>query len=126
MQHVYTGRDELDAHFVKGLLLQQGIVSVVQGGALQETWGGLNLTDEALPSVWVEDADVERAKPIIEEYKQRDQADAALEVGNDGERDPIPPRPTWTCAQCGEKVEEQFTQCWHCGHPRPAGGAALA
>lgn len=126
MQHVYTGRDELDAHFVKGLLLQQGIVSVVQGGALQETWGGLNLTDEALPSVWVEDADVERARPIIEEYKQRDRADAQLELGNDGERDPIPPRPTWTCAHCGEKVEEQFTQCWHCGHPRPAGGAALA
>jgi hypothetical protein len=126
MQHVYTGRDELDAHFVKGLLLQQGIVSVVEGGALQETWGGLNLTDKALPSVWVDDADVERARPIIEEYKQRDQADAELEVGNDGERDPIPPRPTWACAHCGEKVEEQFTQCWHCGHPKPAGGAALA
>jgi predicted nucleic-acid-binding Zn-ribbon protein len=21
----------------------------------------------------------------------------------------------WRCPQCGEKVEEQFTECWNCG-----------
>ena len=120
MQQVYTGRDEMDANFLKGLLVEEGIEAIVQGEALQETWGDLNLTAKSLPSVWVPDEDVSRAAPIVEEYRRRDAADAAT-----GEP---PARATWTCANCGEKVEEQFTQCWHCGHARPAGntGTALA
>jgi hypothetical protein len=122
MQHVYTARDALDANFLKGLLEQEGINSVVQGEPLQETWGNLPLSDESLPSVWVAEQDVPKALPIVEDYKRRDQADAAL--------DELPPRPTWTCPNCGQNVEEQFTQCWHCGHNRPAagpaGGTALA
>lgn len=114
MRHVYTARDAMDAHFVKGLLAQEGIPAVVQGEALQEAWGNLPLTPESLPSVWVAEADVAAATPVIEEYKRRDEADATV--------DEPPPRPTWTCPQCGEKVEEQFTQCWHCGHQRPAAG----
>ena len=120
MQHVYTARDAMDAHFVKGLLEQEGIEAVVQGEALQETWSNLPLSAESLPTVHVvNDADVERAAPVIEEYRRRDQADArvgvdATEVAAD--------RPKWKCAQCGEMVEEQFTDCWHCGHPRPQGG----
>ena len=58
MQHVYTARDSLDANFLKGLLEQEGINSVVQGEPLQETWGSLPLTDESLPSVWVSAQDV--------------------------------------------------------------------
>ena len=119
MQHVYTARDSMDAHFMKGLLEQEGINAVVQGEALQETWGDLPLTSESLPSVWVPDQDVDKALPIIDEYKRRDEADAAT-----GEP---PARPTWACPNCGQRVEEQFTQCWHCGHSRPgAAGPALA
>ena len=116
MQHVYTARDALDANFLKGLLEQEGINSVVQGEPLQETWGNLPLSDEYLPSVWVADADAPKALPIVEDYKRRKQADAAV--------DELAPRPTWTCSNCGEKVEEQFTRCWHCGHNRPAAGPA--
>lgn len=119
MKHVYTARDPMDAHFVMGLLQQQGIEAIVQGEALQEAWGGLNLTAETLPSVWVAEADVARAAPLIEDYKRRDRADAELETGNDGEKDPIPARPKWKCGNCGEMVEEQFDRCWHCGHARP-------
>jgi len=112
----------MDAHFVKGLLQQEGIEAIVQGEALEETWGDLPLSPKALPSVWVPDDDVPKAAPIIEEYKRRDEADA--ETGEP------PARATWTCPNCGEKVEEQFTRCWHCGHNRPAagpaGGTALA
>jgi hypothetical protein len=25
----------------------------------------------------------------------------------------------WTCQKCGEKIEDQFDSCWHCGTPRP-------
>ena len=128
MQHVYTARDAMEAHFVKGLLEAEGIKASVQGEALQETWGNLPLSAENLPSVHVmDDADALRAIPVIEEYRKRDQADAALEVGQRlATTDPIPARPTWKCPNCGEAVEEQFTACWHCGHGRPAENTALA
>src|SRR4051794_1414390 len=94
MKQVYTARDEMDAYFVKGLLDEEGIRAIVQGEALQETWGNLPLTPKSLPSVWVPQADVAQATPIIEEYKRRDQLDAAV--------DDLPSKPTWTCPQCGE------------------------
>ena len=115
MQQVYTARDAMEAHFVKGLLEAEEIAAVVQGEALEETWGDLPLSGKALPSVWVPDEQVAKALPIIDEHRRRDIADAVT-----GEP---PARPTWVCPQCGERVEEQFTQCWHCGHARPAGPA---
>ncbi len=36
----------------------------------------------------------------------------------------IPPRETppaaepWSCAQCKESIDGQFTECWSCGAPR--------
>ena len=119
MQHVYTARDEMDANFVQGLLRQEGIQAVVQGQSLGTAWGTLPLSAESLPTVWVEDKDVERARPIIEAYRQTDRANADEAVAE-------APRATWTCPQCGEKVEEQFTQCWKCGHNRPASPVAEA
>jgi len=119
MQHVYTARDEMDANFVKGLLNQQGIQAIVQGQSLGEVWGSLPLSAESLPTVWVPDGDLARAMPVVEEYRRTDEANAV----DDAER----PRSTWTCPNCGEKVEEQFTQCWKCGHNRPEGeGGAVA
>lgn len=122
MQHLYTARDAMDANFLRGLLEQEGIRAVVQGEALQETWGNLNLTSESLPTVWVDDVDVARALPLVEDYKRRDAADANLP--EDAE---IAEKPTWICSNCGRKCEEQFDRCWHCGHARkPGASGAIA
>lgn len=114
MQHVYTARDEMDANFVQGLLQREGIEAVIQGQSLGEVWGNLPLSSESLPSVWVDDGDVERARPVVEAYRRTDHANADEATGG-------PSRVTWACPNCGERVEEQFTQCWKCGHQRPAG-----
>src|SRR4051794_13512778 len=124
MQHVYTARDAMDANFLRGLLEQEGLRAVVQGEALEETWGDLNLSPEALPSVWVDDSDVARAVPIVDEYRKRDASDAnvsdeAIEAAADA-------RPKWLCHNCGRMIEEQFTHCWHCGHERKPGASAIA
>ena len=120
MQPVYTARDEMDAAFVQGLLRQEGINAVVQGQQLGEVWGTLPLSAKSLPAVWVDANDVERAAPVIEAYRQTDRANADEAVAEQ-------PRATWTCPNCGERVEVQFTQCWKCGHNRPADtGGALA
>ena len=119
MQHVYTARDEMDANFVQGLLRQEGIQAVVQGQSLGTTWGTLPLSAESLPTVWVEDGDVARALPVIEAYRKTDEANADDAVADRA-------RSTWTCPQCGERVEEQFTQCWKCGQTRPESPGAEA
>jgi hypothetical protein len=115
MRHVYTGRDEMDAHFVKGLLEAEGIEASVMGENLVNAVGTLPLSDNSLPSVWVADADESRAVVIVEKYRQVDalNADDADDVQEDT------PRPTWKCVNCGQAVEQQFTNCWKCGHARP-------
>ncbi len=30
--------------------------------------------------------------------------------------DGSPPGDGWTCPNCGEKIEADFTTCWQCGH----------
>src|SRR5687768_4904637 len=119
MKHVYTGRDEMDANFVRGLLEQAGIEAVVQGGALEGAWSTLPLSAQSLPSVFVKtDEDVARAAPILDQYRKVDRANA-----NEPEDADRPPQPAWQCPRCGEKLEGQFVQCWKCGTNRPAGAA---
>jgi ribosomal protein L37AE/L43A len=113
MQHVYTARDQMDAHFLKGILEREGIVSVVQGEMLEGAWGTMPVSSESLPSIWVNEADVGKAQPIIAEYQSREVRNAkGVEA---------PPRATWKCPKCGEEVEEQFDTCWNCGTERPEG-----
>jgi rubrerythrin len=114
MQHVYTARDQMDAHFLRGLLEREGILSVVQGEMLEGAWGTMPVSSESRPSVWVNEADVARSQPIVAEYQSREQRNAR---GAEA-----PPRVTWKCPKCGEAVEEQFDTCWNCGTERPEDG----
>lgn len=102
----------MDAHFVKGLLEQEGIEAVVTGENLEAVWATLPLSATSPPGVYVPDEDEERAVQIVRDYRQVDRANAQETVED-------APRPTWKCANCGEAVEEQFTECWKCGHARP-------
>jgi hypothetical protein len=117
MKEIYSARDSMEAHFLKGLLEGQGIAANVQGEALSQVLGELPLTQNSLPTVWVADEDVTRALPIVEELRQRDRRDADLP----DDQDPVPTS-TWTCPKCGERVEQQFTDCWKCGTARPGLG----
>jgi rubrerythrin len=118
MQQVYSARDDMDANFLKGLLEQEGIACVIQGQMLEGTWGTMPVTSNSLPSVWVDEADLARAEPIVAEYVEHERQHA--QVGE------TPPRPTWKCPACGEAVEEQFDQCWNCGADKPASSASAA
>jgi Putative prokaryotic signal transducing protein len=118
MRHVYTGRDEMDAHFVKGLLQQEGIEASVVGENLLNAVGTLPISDKSLPCVYVNEPDEERASLIVRDYQQVDRVNAEEAVED-------APRPTWKCANCGEAVEEQFSECWNCGHARPESGQTV-
>jgi hypothetical protein len=91
---------------VKGFLDEQGIESVVQGAGLQQIIGEIPMTPESLPTIWVREEDVERALTAIAGFK----ADA---------KPAQPAADPWTCPECGEEIEPQFTECWNCGESRP-------
>lgn len=115
MRHVYTARDTMDAHFLKDLLEQEDIRAVVQGESLESgAFGSLPLSAQSTPTVWVAPEDEGRAVEIVAKYRSVDRAnaDASEQLG-----------PTWTCPNCGEQVEQQFTECWKCGQPRPESSA---
>lgn len=105
MIRVYGARDGAEAQFVKGLLEAEGIMAMVQGAELQVMASELPFNATALPSVWVDETDAERARQIVDEMRHG--GPAALN-----------PQPSWTCANCGTELEGQFTQCWKCGTVR--------
>ena len=57
--------------------------------------------DQALPEVWVEDAeDFDRALALLESWRRL-------------------PHRIWACTNCLEIVEGPFDQCWNCGANMP-------
>ncbi len=106
MQQVYSSRDLAEAHFVKGLLDMEEIPATIQSGPLQAVLGSIPASPETLPSVWVDDSDVDRAMEIINEMKHGGLAATQAKL-------------TWTCPKCAEVMEGQFSRCWQCGTSRP-------
>jgi len=71
MLQLYSARDSMDAHFLQGLLAEEGIEAVIQGEALEEVWGDLPLSQRTVPTLWINESDLARANPIVEEYERR-------------------------------------------------------
>ena len=67
MPTVYTAQNSVDAHIIKGLLLQHGISATVNGEFLQGGIGELPLV--GLITVSVSERDFETASRIIEDYE---------------------------------------------------------
>ncbi len=116
MQKLYTGRDSMEAHFVCSLLEAEGIRASVLGEILGMARGDLPLTQETLPSVWVNVEDLDRAATVLARVLKHSP--------------PEPPVPTtlesWTCPACCEVIEGQFAVCWNCQTPRPNGDSRNA
>ncbi|MDZ7638718.1 MAG: DUF2007 domain-containing protein [Bryobacterales bacterium] len=109
MRQVYEAFTPMEAHFLLGLLESNGVVSEVRGEALYGIRGGVPAATETLPTLWVlDDEDYDKARAVVEAYDRRDALPASLAAGD------------WLCAQCGERVEGQFTSCWNCGAENPA------
>lgn len=105
MKRVYQSSDYYSAQLVKSHLQDNDIEATVTGELLLGAIG--EIPANSYPSVWVtDDQDYERARQLIEEF----------ELGKSGlQADDV----SWTCPQCGERIEPQFNQCWNCGATRP-------
>ncbi|MGH8619886.1 MAG: DUF2007 domain-containing protein [Burkholderiales bacterium] len=107
MRLLYHARHVADAHFIKNLLEEEGIAAIVRGEFLAS---GIGELPADVLSVWiVNDAQLEKAETLL-----RDLARGRMAAG----------RTPWNCANCGERLEAQFTECWSCGTARPNEPAA--
>ncbi len=68
MQPIYTARDILEAHILKGYLQQRGIETHVSGFYLQGGIGELPVGGTV--QLWVADEDVKNALAALDEYDQ--------------------------------------------------------
>lgn len=106
MKRVYIAKHPTEAYMVKNFLETEGIASEVRGAALFGTLGGVPITEETLPSVWIiEDNQSERAIDFISRYEKGQGPPEAMGL-------------PWKCIKCGEIMEPQFTSCWRCGTDR--------
>jgi len=83
---------------VRATLASAGIDCVVKHRDLRPLAGPVPFV-ECWPEVWVlDEAQADEAEALV-----RDTTTAPSSSGD-----------TWTCGQCGQLLERQFTSCWNC------------
>ena len=103
MKLIHTAKHPAEAHLVRGMLEADGIRAIVRGDQLYGAYGELPV----LPTVWILDDTLARhADRLVRDFLL---GAAARRFAHE----------RWTCAQCGENLEGQFTDCWNCGAARP-------
>jgi hypothetical protein len=113
----YNAASNLEAHFVCGLLQDAGIQAVVIEDVSQVgVWLGGTVAEIHKPQVWIERADIERARPVLTDYERRN---AERRVAERVERAAGPPVEV-VCEECGKRSEFPAAQkgttqnCPHC------------
>jgi len=96
MKRVYRAASLIQVAHARNVLLTAGIESELRNQYLAGALGDLPML-ETWPQLYVEDADEQPALRAL--------ARAAVAPGG----------ASWTCEQCGELLEPQFTSCWRCG-----------
>jgi hypothetical protein len=101
VRRVFSSFDLVAVHHARNLLQAEGIRAEVRNERLASAMGELPPA-ECQAEVWVLDAgEAQRAERLLREGPPASGA-------------------PWACADCGEAMESQFTQCWRCGATRRA------
>ena len=100
MKRVFSSHNAVLVHHARNLLEAEGIATEMRNQMLSSAMGELPPA-ECQAEVWVvNDEDAPRAFGVL--------------------RRPAVAGPDWHCANCGETLAAQFSQCWKCGAYRPA------
>jgi hypothetical protein len=106
MKRVYSALDLPTAHFVLSLLEEEDIPARVFGEDISALRGAVPFSAATQPGIWVlDDENYERAREIVTSFENSASSEAS-------------PGIPWTCPDCGETSDAQFTQCWKCGKNR--------
>ena len=103
LKRVYRAASLLQVAHARNVLITAGIECELRNQYLAGALGDLPMM-ETWPQLYVDDDD--------ETLALRALARAAA----------APAGTMWTCSDCGEQLEPQFTQCWRCGAAGPPRG----
>ena len=99
MKKIYSSHDGLIINHLRNLLESIDIRCQVKNEVLAGAAGELPPT-ECWPELWVvESTQAAKAEAAIKAALSTDESAG----------------PAWSCPECGERIESQFTQCWQCG-----------
>lgn len=93
---LHTADNPVELGFIRGLLEAEGLETQTQSMELWAAAVEIYFAEGARPSVWVRDRDEARARQVLAQVDRRDQNEA------------------WTCQECSERIEGQFSDCWRC------------
>ena len=96
MKRIFRAASLLQVAHARNVLIAAGIESELRNQYLAGAMGDLPIM-ETWPQLYVQDED---ELPALRALAR---AEAA------------PSGPPWTCSECGEVLEPQFTSCWRCG-----------
>lgn len=87
---------------LKSVLEDAGLECEMRNTLTAGLTGAVPLSD-SVPELWlVNDDQLPQAQKVLGVLKSTPSVDG----------------PAWSCPQCGEVLEAQFTSCWKCGTPR--------
>jgi hypothetical protein len=125
---IYNAANNLEAVFVRDALIAGGVEAfVIEDVSQIGTWVGGLVPEIHKPQVWVERADMGRAKPILDDFEER----AAQRRGGSAEGDAAGPPIEAVCEECGGRASFPVVQrgsvqhCPHCGAYLDVGDAEL-
>jgi hypothetical protein len=95
----YTSLKTHEIHHLKNLLESAGVRCSIRNEGLSTLAGEVPFVECAMQLVLQNESDRELAQAILREMVSR-----------------RPPGGSpWECPGCSERIESQFTACWHCG-----------
>ena len=100
MKRVFRAATLLQVAHARNVLVSAGIDCELRNQYLAGAMGELPMM-ETWPQLYVDETDEYRALRAL--------AIAAAPAAG----------APWTCADCGEQLEPQFTSCWRCGAAQP-------
>jgi hypothetical protein len=98
MKRVFRAASLIQVAHARNVLLTAGIQSELRNQYLAGALGDLPML-ETWPQLFVADDDESAALRALARAAE------------------APSGAPWTCQQCGERLEPQFTHCWRCGAP---------
>ncbi len=110
---VFTAPTAFEAHFVRSVLEQHGVVAMVRN----DTFSPYGLEQ---PEVWVQPECLEVVEEVLAMLRSSSDADGALSLAEvDGEAGRLSldadAGAVSLCRGCGEENPRHFEICWRCG-----------